>query len=198
MSKTRPIPGFVGFYEVDESGVVHTVFRRDIRSDGRPYSVKSATRRSFIGKDGYVRVQLKLNGKVINRTIHNLVALAWIGPPPSENHEINHKNGLRSDNRWKNLEWVTRSENNQHAFSQLGRSKNNQGHRTLREKLSYKIVAINADSGEVVHKFDALKDAHKEGFKAPAICRCLDHPTKTHRGLKWVRANPPKLASFPA
>ena len=47
--------------------------------------------------------------------IHRLVLEAFIGPCPS-NCETNHKNGIKTDNRVENLEWITRSENTKHAF----------------------------------------------------------------------------------
>ena len=42
--------------------------------------------------------------------IHHLVALAWLGDP-GEGLEVNHKNGVRTDNRVENLEWVTHKQN---------------------------------------------------------------------------------------
>jgi hypothetical protein len=47
---------------------------------------------------------------------HTLVALRYIGPPPSPKHEINHKDGNRMNNYYENLEWVTHSQNHLLAY----------------------------------------------------------------------------------
>jgi transposase len=48
--------------------------------------------------------------------LHALVALAFLGPRPTDKHEVNHLNGVKTDNTVENLQWVTRSENIKHAF----------------------------------------------------------------------------------
>jgi hypothetical protein len=45
-------------------------------------------------------------------------------PNPDNKPEINHKNGIKGDNRIENLEWVTRSENIQHSFDVLNKKSN--------------------------------------------------------------------------
>jgi hypothetical protein len=45
------------------------------------------------------------------RLVHRLVAIAYLGSPPSLNHEAAHKNGDPSDNRHANLYWATAKDN---------------------------------------------------------------------------------------
>ncbi len=63
---------------------------------------------------GYPFVSLYQNGENVC-CVHRLVLVAFVGPCP-EGLEVNHKNGIKTDNRLANLEYVTRSENNLHAF----------------------------------------------------------------------------------
>lgn len=51
------------------------------------------------------------------RTVHRLVALAFLGPPHSDRSEVNHINGIKTDNRIENLEWTDHAGNAAHAAS---------------------------------------------------------------------------------
>ncbi len=64
--------------------------------------------------NGYPCVSLWRRGKWRAVSVHKLVAEAFYGP--SFGLEVNHKNGIRSDNRVVNLEYATRSENAQHSY----------------------------------------------------------------------------------
>ncbi len=57
-----------------------------------------------------------------HRSIHSLVALAYLPPKPHPSYEVNHKDGNKLNNHIKNLEWVTSSGNKIHAHD-LGLSK---------------------------------------------------------------------------
>jgi len=69
--------------------------------------------------DGYRLVGLCSNGVQQSKTVHQLVAEAFISMRPSEIHEVNHKDGNRENNKPENLEWVTRSGNQIHRYRVL-------------------------------------------------------------------------------
>lgn len=64
---------------------------------------------------GYMRVCIYKNGKRSRLFVHRLVAKAFI-PNPGNKREVNHKDGNALNNHAYNLEWVTPSENIQHAY----------------------------------------------------------------------------------
>ncbi len=75
---------------------------------------------STLIRSGYLGVTLCYQNTRRSISIHRLVALAFI-PNPENKPQVNHKNGVKTDNRLENLEWVTASENVIHSFSVLGR-----------------------------------------------------------------------------
>ena len=63
----------------------------------------------------YLTVGFWCNGKKKRLSVHRLVAMAFI-PNPKELPEVNHVNGIKTDNNLNNLEWSSRSSNVIHAF----------------------------------------------------------------------------------
>ncbi len=110
----RDVKGYEGIYKVSSAGQVKSLERWSLRR-GRKYQ-KLKERPIKIWKDtrGYPQLYLCREGKKSPVSVHRLVAIAFI-PNPEGKRTVNHKNGKVDDNRVLNLEWMSQSENNQHA-----------------------------------------------------------------------------------
>lgn len=108
MEKWKEIKGFEDYYLISDKG---NVIRKKGTSHLKPKNLKH-----LFDKDGYARVNLKINGKTNSRFIHRLVAEAFINNPLNK-PQVNHINGIKTDNCLSNLEWCTISENRVHAYS---------------------------------------------------------------------------------
>lgn len=103
----KQIPNF-SRYSVCENGYVYSM---NYKRTGKTKILKPA-----LAKDGYLKtVLLSDEGKYKPMTIHKAVALAYFGEP--NGLQVNHKNGIKIDNRPCNLEYVTISENILHAYA---------------------------------------------------------------------------------
>lgn len=108
----RPVVGYEGRYEISNYGRLRG--SRLNRQTG-----KSVLLVSTQNECGYVRNGLySKSGKMTLVFRHKLVLETFAQRRPP-NHECNHKNGVRHDNRLENLEWVTKSVNNLHKFHVL-------------------------------------------------------------------------------
>jgi hypothetical protein len=119
----KDVVEFENIYKVNNSGEVLTV-STEFRNV-KPGKLLKPT----LCKNGYSIVRLWKNGKSTSRYVHRVVMESFIGSCPN-GQEVNHINGMRSDNRLENLEYVTRSQNNLHSYRFLGR----QAHPSYGEK----------------------------------------------------------------
>lgn len=107
MSETwRPVPGWVGFYEVSDLGQVRSVPRIDSGGNRR----RGLVRRAAPDRKGYLRVQLHRSGSRKSAKVHRLVLEAFVGPCPPD-MEGCHGDGDPANNSLINLRWDTASAN---------------------------------------------------------------------------------------
>lgn len=99
----KDVVGYEGRYQVSNNGRVQSLI------SGRTMSL-------FDNGKGYLGVALSKNGNVKRFYVHRLVAMAFL---ENRNNypEVNHKNGDKSDDSLKNLEWCDRSHNRRHAIA---------------------------------------------------------------------------------
>lgn len=150
----RLILGYDG-YEVSNKGRVrHYTERYKVYILLKP-NINQLTGRVYM----YITADKKRNSFILAR----LVAHAFVKGYSEERNTVNHKDGDIKNNCSDNLEWVSKSENNKHAYDKLNRN-------TVRGKR---------------YKFDRILYKDKYEFKTvAAFARFIGMPeTQTHRYL---------------
>lgn len=158
------IPGYEDYY---------------ISKYGEVYSKKSGllklVRPGHI-KKRYLIVNLN-NRERKSYRLHRLVAMTWI-PNPSDLPEVNHKDGNTKNNKAKNLEWVTRKENQKHRRS------------ILEQKGFVKSVVQSSLDGSYIQKFESIVAAGKStGINSRTICAVCNGQGRSAGGFLWCFEN---------
>lgn len=109
--KIREIPGFTG-YGASPDGRIWT--RKILGAHGALTDVWRE-RKGTLTKAGYYRIGIRSDLGKLEVVAHRLIAITFIGPIP-EDKEVNHINGVKTDNRVENLEIITHRENLIHAL----------------------------------------------------------------------------------
>lgn len=176
MSKALAIKDFPGYYVTDAGDV----YSRNYNGTGRIKKLKQEH-----CKNGYKRVTFCVNGKTTRRFVHRLVAEAFI-PNPQNKCDVNHKNGIRDDNKVNNIEWMSRAENIKHAYKDLGNTSPMRGKHGKDNPRSKIVQQIK--NGKVVAEFYGCVEAEAfTGIRRTRIsdcCRGYKH-SKTAGGYQW-------------
>lgn len=180
----RDIEGYEGLYQVSNWGRVRSM---NYHHSGKVTVLKQA-------KDihGYLLVKLCKNGKQKTRTVHRLVAIAFI-PNPLNLPEVNHKDENKENNFvWvnddgtidlekSNLEWVTAKQNSNHGSrnQRVAESLTNHPDKSKR-------VAQYTLDGTLVAVYPSTHEAARQtGFKQSSISACCRGKLKKHKGYIW-------------
>jgi hypothetical protein len=112
----RSVAGFESFYEVSNHGRVRSLPRRVERVGTRNgVLLTGRVRKLATNHMGYRTTNLRGGGRFQHFLIQRLVAVTFL-PNPDNKEFVNHKDGDKANNVVTNLEWVTRAENNVHAY----------------------------------------------------------------------------------
>lgn len=136
-------------YQIDSNGIIYG-------KNGEP---KNITYR----RQGYVMVRLSQNGIARTYQVHRLVALQFI-PNPFNKPTVNHKDGVRDNNKVSNLEWATLEDQQRHSKEILHRKYNT--HRRP-------IFCVNTKTG-TIQSFPSITNASITlNIPCPCIHRVL-------------------------
>ncbi|WP_053014336.1 MULTISPECIES: NUMOD4 domain-containing protein [Xenorhabdus] len=107
LEEWRPvtIEEFSNSYEISSLGRIRSLDRY-VPEDIKTRKVQGCVLKTRLRKDGYLGINLSVNGTQSQLTVHRLIAMTFI--ENKDKHPcVNHKNGIKTDNRVCNLEWVT-------------------------------------------------------------------------------------------
>jgi hypothetical protein len=195
----KDIPGYEGYYQVSNFGRVKRLARY---VDRHAYGIvhKKFYRERIIKNSlvhGYPVVNLCKENFVKHFQIHRIVAQTFI-PNPLNKEQVNHKNGIRNDNRVENLEWVTNTENQRHSFQVLGRVSGRKG-KPMTDKMRaglkryqkehYEDLCRKVRCIELNRVFVGITNACKELGVSKHISDCCKGKRERAGGYHWEYVN---------
>lgn len=161
----KSLSGYEGIYEVSSLGRIRSLDRTVVDYRGITKRVSGKVLKPGLTNKGYCIVSLNAVDKRHTLTVHRLIANEFILNPDNK-PQINHINGIKTDNRVCNLEWLTNEENMQHAIDNglVGKGGRKKGSKNNEMGLNKEKKRIDAPmSIEERRKLDALRKKIKRG-----------------------------------
>lgn len=192
METWKPIEGYEDKYEVSTMGNVRSL---NYRNTGKTHILKPVA----AGK-GYLMVGLCRNCTMKWEKVHRLVAKAFI-PNPESKPQVNHINGIKTDNHIENLEWVTESENQKHAYKKglkkgkpewgkiLGTKHGKEAAMKHAMEVRKAVIATNIETGETIIYESAAEVERILGINHSSIPKICTGRQKTAKGYTFKYAS---------
>ena len=186
----KDIQGYEGLYQVSNLGRVKSLGRF---IESRLKGVDKVWKAERILKtckrtNGYIGVGLRKNGKGKNFNIHRLVAIAFLDNPENK-PQVNHIDGNKKNNNVSNLEWVTNSENQKHAYKH-GLIKTipteDRYNYDKEHHMSKKVRQLDMNGNVIAEYFSFAQAARAVGLKSYTnISNAAKNDKLTAKGYKW-------------
>lgn len=112
----KDVKGYEGIYKVSNHGRVYSYPKKNLKGYGATHNGKILKPCPSIKNKTYCGVVLSKGKTRKKSNIHRLVLETFVPNKKSSKLVVNHKNGIKKDNRLCNLEWCTRSQDRQHAY----------------------------------------------------------------------------------
>lgn len=174
----RNIVGYEGLYQISSIGRVKSLARTTPQKKVLAEKMLS----QGIDSDGYPQVGLCKIGVVKPWKVHRLVCLMFHRNTHSKPC-VNHKNGVKTDNRKDNLEWVTVKENTVHSYRmglQISRPPKGAKHPRSQKVNQY------ASDGSLIASFIGVREAERvTGIDRCTILYSHDNQTVNKYGHRW-------------
>lgn len=177
----KDVKGYEGLYIVSNFGNVKSLDRyMNNKHHTKTLKKGKLLKNSLIKKTGYLRVTLSNKGKYISKSVHRLVAEAFI-PNPNNYPQINHIDEDKQNNRADNLEWCTALYNNNYG----NHSKNISKTRTKNKKGFKKVFQYNKKM-EIICIYNSTREVgRKYNVSNNIISRCCRGIKKEYLGYIW-------------
>lgn len=152
-----------------------------VSSDGKVWSLKYGKIKELKlphSSTGYTHVALYKNNERADMDVHVLVLSAFV-ERPSANHEVDHINAIRDDNRLENLHWVLRKENLNNPRRREAVSK------ALTNHPAKSTPVVCLETGE---EYPSVHEASRQtGIHQRSISSCINGKRKSAGGFHWAK-----------
>ena len=144
----------IPFIEASNLGGVRTIDHWVTYRNGRRQLYKGHVLKQYLKNNGYLQVNVQMNGKQVNLLVHRVVVASHL-PNPDNLPEVNHKDNNPTNNRLENLEYCT------HKYNMAYREKCGVSAKEATKELRCPVIAINPETSEIFY-FESQMEAERQ------------------------------------